>query len=685
MHFQYNSLLFALAISVAFHIMNGNLVFACFIYGCLISMKHTYICYAPGIAMYLLHKNRNLDPTLLILQIVQFGFSAAVPILVSFMPFILTGNINNVFCRLFPFHRGLTHTYWAPNAWAIYNTLDIVLSRLKGGNLIHKDSTTRGVTQQVVHKVLPKVEPIHCLLLTLTTAGLTLIIKRNHHFLYLMTISAFAAFFFGWHVHEKALLTVSIPLLLLMYHDKTYHRPGFIVYLMQSLSISTLIFTPYECMIKLPLFVFCMGLIYTFIKHSDNERSVFTVIDKIIMYTIGFCCLFCEVVPFKHFPYLARFQFLPLMEHLEEIIIAIREKDCQSVFHYRLAKSNNYKETQMTTILQMNSKELIEKLNTIDSTSEVDASDLWLHSSAIPAFTNTPVLYNLSDRHHPTSSEMIADFDRLSLDDLTAMKNVCKWSSIVDCTTDMLAYKLRNNVNVRKDKTLMQIWSIRLFALVNLGQLTQANQECSSLGDFESVSFANDDDNFTNTVSFDLRALSAYSLQLSASKSLVLMYTMLLKCNCILTCNFVSKNIKASDLWKSRRVNLCQLICEKLVANDQIKKALSVASILNTDQIWTRIYLAMLSYGNEAFNSDRIPDRIKEKCKGFTLAFNGDFEGAAVYFDSQDDTGNTAVCNAYSAKFKEALDKLWTLNRTHASRCVMANFDIYCNKLMNRI
>jgi alpha-1,3-glucosyltransferase len=60
-------------------------------------------------------------------RFIKLGAAVAAVFALSFAPFAIQGQIPQILKRLFPFGRGLTHAYWAPNFWALYNVLDRVL------------------------------------------------------------------------------------------------------------------------------------------------------------------------------------------------------------------------------------------------------------------------------------------------------------------------------------------------------------------------------------------------------------------------------------------------------------------------------------------------------------------------------------------------------------------------------
>jgi alpha-1,3-glucosyltransferase len=63
-------------------------------------------------------------------------------------------------CRLFPVERGLLHAYWAPNAWALYATLDLLMIKgLAAAGLkdFSRSSATLGLVQETHFSVLPTV------------------------------------------------------------------------------------------------------------------------------------------------------------------------------------------------------------------------------------------------------------------------------------------------------------------------------------------------------------------------------------------------------------------------------------------------------------------------------------------------------------------------------------------------
>ena len=114
--------------------------------------------------------------------------------------------------RLFPFKRGLCHAYWAPNLWAVYNTVDrgLELAGRRAGLLTgpRSPSMTGGLVQDLYHAVLPSPSPACTALLTLLALlpALARLWSAPHSiqaFLRCLALSAWAAFTLGWHVHEK--------------------------------------------------------------------------------------------------------------------------------------------------------------------------------------------------------------------------------------------------------------------------------------------------------------------------------------------------------------------------------------------------------------------------------------------------------------------------------------------------
>ena len=71
---------------------------------------------------------------------------------VSFGAFV--SQLSQLQARLFPFTRGLTHSYWAGNVWALYNLLDWLICRLTG----QKSSLTAGLVGEFTHKMLPAID-----------------------------------------------------------------------------------------------------------------------------------------------------------------------------------------------------------------------------------------------------------------------------------------------------------------------------------------------------------------------------------------------------------------------------------------------------------------------------------------------------------------------------------------------
>jgi alpha-1,3-glucosyltransferase len=245
------------------------------LFALLLNLKHIYLYVAPAYFTYLLKKHcftypilpkqeksgnlemiRRFSPV----KVIELGALVGTVFAVSFGPFLYHGQLFQVLSRLFPFKRGLCHAYWAPNVWALYSTADKVFS-LVGNVSSGGGSMTSGLVGNKEHQVLPSVPPIITMLLTLAAimpAMIRLWRKQTTFatdFLQSLVLCGYASFMFGWHVHEKAIMMVTIPMCLLVIEDHKYWRVFILLSTVGHISLFPLLFTRAETLIKVCLFV----------------------------------------------------------------------------------------------------------------------------------------------------------------------------------------------------------------------------------------------------------------------------------------------------------------------------------------------------------------------------------------------------------------------------------------------
>eukprot|EP00092_Neocalanus_flemingeri_P029638 GFUD01032184.1.p1 GENE.GFUD01032184.1~~GFUD01032184.1.p1 ORF type:complete len:500 (-),score=127.36 GFUD01032184.1:48-1547(-) len=232
-HFQYNGFLSGILLLSIGALAQDNFMLASVWFSVLLNLKHIYLYIAPAYGIYLLRSycflsskdGRILWNTFSLFRLVSLAIAVVANVAIAFGPFIHAGQLAQVISRLFPFKRGLCHAYWAPNFWAVYNMADKVLV-VAGKYLGLLDppsgvaSMTGGLVQDISHTVLPNISPLATAVITLLSMlpALVKLWLSPHsvtHFLRCLVLCAWSSFLFGWHVHEKAVLLIILPLALL--------------------------------------------------------------------------------------------------------------------------------------------------------------------------------------------------------------------------------------------------------------------------------------------------------------------------------------------------------------------------------------------------------------------------------------------------------------------------------------
>lgn len=193
-HFQYNGMMYGLLIlSLSLARKPSTTLLSGILFAVLLCFKHIYLYLAPAYFVFLLRSyclGRSIF-SIRFANCIKLGLSLGAVFGAAFGPFVAWGQMPQLLSRLFPFARGLTHAYWAPNAWAIYSFVDRVLIYLapRLGLAINKEaaaSLTRGLVGDVQFAVLPEITSGMTFVLTLLA-----MIVRKIPFLHLLFASSF--------------------------------------------------------------------------------------------------------------------------------------------------------------------------------------------------------------------------------------------------------------------------------------------------------------------------------------------------------------------------------------------------------------------------------------------------------------------------------------------------------------
>ncbi|KAH7920801.1 glucosyltransferase [Leucogyrophana mollusca] len=306
-HFQYNGFMFGILLWSILMAREGNKLASGILFAVLLNFKHIYMYLAPAYFIYLL-RSYCMSPSGQILptRFISLANAVIVVFVISLGPFILMGQLPQLLSRLFPFTRGLNHAYWAPNAWALVTAADRVLlqfSKRFGVALSVNESgvasTSRGLVGDTVFAVIPNVKPLHTFIITIGFQAIFLIklwsAPTYKSFLTALTLCGYTSFMFGWHVHEKAVLLVLVPLSLLATETYAYFKTFVIASVAGIFSLFPLLFTPAESLAEVVYSLLWGAFVIIPLNRQVYEfpRSVPWVILETLenIYLLGFAAL----------------------------------------------------------------------------------------------------------------------------------------------------------------------------------------------------------------------------------------------------------------------------------------------------------------------------------------------------------------------------------------------------------
>nr|XP_039274095.1 probable dolichyl pyrophosphate Glc1Man9GlcNAc2 alpha-1,3-glucosyltransferase isoform X1 [Styela clava] len=344
-HFQYNGFLTGMLFLSMYNILDGNILWGSFWFATLLNFKHIYLYMAPAYGIYLFRiycmdpKKRGISSILSFhpLRLLQLAATVILVFSASFVPF--KDHLPQVISRLFPFKRGLTHAYWAPNFWALYIFLDKILSiagvKFKFIHLSQLKATSfsKGLVEEAEHAILPSPTPLITVIITLVFIMPCLIdlwfwpkaLTSKHlgnQFIRSVVFTSLTSFMFGWHVHEKAILMAILPLTLLSVCGTKKDAEIFVfLQAVGHYSLFPLLFMPFETVTKISIVVIYTMLSFELLhklKQSnlkDKSKWCLPLLGRFeTLYIFGLVIneVYCSALH-RFMPFSEKFEFVPLM------------------------------------------------------------------------------------------------------------------------------------------------------------------------------------------------------------------------------------------------------------------------------------------------------------------------------------------------------------------------------------
>ncbi|XP_066590081.1 dolichyl pyrophosphate Glc1Man9GlcNAc2 alpha-1,3-glucosyltransferase isoform X2 [Prorops nasuta] len=351
-HFQYNGFLIGILLLSIAKVSSTQVLQGAMWFAILLNFKHVYLYIAPAYVIWLLRW--SMKDSQFFHRISSLAFIVLTVFALSFGPFV--SQMPRVLARLFPFKRGLVHAYWAANGWAIYIGLDKVLSlflKYLGWTGATKTAVmTGGLVQEQSFSVLPTPTPLITFIISFATmipALWFLMFQTDFHIrpkklIRCIILCGLSSFTFGWHVHEKAILTVIIPLGILAVIDANDSRIFIILSSTGQTALLPLLYPENLSLLKLLLSVIYMIMSALLLCRHFKDKLLCThewlYVSSLPMFTIYETlihkCLFGKKLP-----------FLPLA--LTSIYCAIGVTYCWIIYYY-IYLTDNKKEINLTEV-----------------------------------------------------------------------------------------------------------------------------------------------------------------------------------------------------------------------------------------------------------------------------------------------------------------------------------------------